>query len=261
MKKYILISFSFLFLMNLAYSQNYITVYQENSLRKDNPFFLSRIATEITAFRNSWENQKKREDEVIKAQSQLALIKKTYDDAGSYPNEIIDGWHLVMATDNHSYCSSAKVLVENNQIIEFVISNWDKLSIPFHVLSPIENAKALITLDFNERTDVLELYFINYLRQPTLTDKPLSSGYITFWSDVRKAERIKVWFEGVYHGNISERSKVEPNCGESAITLELKPGVYSFEAAGRGRIAWEGAVEIKENSCLNYELSKENRTK
>lgn len=262
MKKHIFFFFTFLFFTSFSFSQNYIVINQESKRINNHPFLMSRITYEIAAFRNSWENMKKREEEVNKAQAQLSIIKKVYNEVDSYPERIVDGWHIVMATDNYNYCSPAKVLIQDNQIIEFVISNWSKMSIPFHMLSPIENAMALITLDFNDNTDVLELYFINDLREPKVTEQPLRSGFVKFWSDIRNAHRIKLWLEGDYLENIPKRSKDEPECGEDgSITLELKPGFYTFKAAGKGRISWEGTFEIKEDTCLDFELNKDNRAR
>ena len=119
-------------------AQNYIDINQTTVITKqtnisysNNNFGLSMIANEIFAFRNSWENRRKREEAVSKAKSQLAIVKSTYENSNKYPESIVDGWHLVMATDNYNYCSPAKVLIKDNQIKEFVVSNWIKLSRPF----------------------------------------------------------------------------------------------------------------------------------
>lgn len=256
----------------VSFSQNYIgipqkIVVQQNDINYSNNNFgfsnnnlgLKIIANEITAFRNSWSSRKKREEAVSKAQAQLGIIKSTYQNSKAYPSTIIDGWHLIMATDNYNYCSPAKVLIKDNIIEEFVVGNWAKLSRPFKSLTPIENGKALITLDFEENTDTLELYFINDLSKPTITEKPLSSGYICFWSDLKKADHIKIWFEKKYFGELGRKFNSTPNCSEDGtITLEVKPGTHNFKAAGRGSIAWKGQVEAKENLCLSYNLNKEN---
>lgn len=248
-------------------AQNYIDINQTTVITKqtnisysNNNFGLSMIANEIFAFRNSWENRRKREEAVSKAKSQLAIVKSTYENSNKYPESIVDGWHLVMATDNYNYCSPAKVLIKDNQIKEFVVSNWIKLSRPFEILSPINKGKSLITLDFNGNTDTLEIYFINDLAEPTIVDKPLNSGFISFWSDSRKAKSIKIWIEKMYFGELSERFESQPECSEEGtITIEVKPGTYFFKGAGRGTISWEGNIEARENQCLSYVLNKENK--
>lgn len=254
-----------LLLSSVSFSQNYTRVsqtmiVQQNNTYSSNNFGLSLIAREISAFRNSWENRRKREEAVSKAQAQLALVKKAYETAKNYPDTITDGWHVVMATDNYNYCSPAKVLIKDNQIEEFVVGNWEKLSRPFEVLSPISKGKAMIALDFYENRDLMELYFINDLSQPTIVEKPMSSGYISFWSDLRRARHTKVWLDGEYYGQLGGYFDSKPYCGEeNTMTIELKPGVYSFEAAGRGHIAWEGQFEAKEGFCFVYGLNKDNR--
>lgn len=263
---------TFLFILLITsslYSQNYIGVTQNTvSVQQttinysNNNVGLSMIANEIAAFRNSWENRKKREEAVAKAQSQLALIKVAYDNSRSYPETIIDGWHLVMATDNYNYCSPAKVLIEDNDIKQFVVGNWEALSRPFNLLSPIEKGKALISLDFDDNTDTLELYFINDLARPTLVDKPLGSGYVCFWSDLKKADHVKIWIQDFgYLGELSKRLLEQPACGaDGTITLPTKPGIYEFKAAGRGSIDWSGTLEIKEDLCLVILLNEANRS-
>lgn len=245
----------------IGITQNNIAIQQNNITYSNNNVGLSMIAYEISAFRNSWENRRKRDEAVAKAQAQLTLIKATYNNSINYPENITDGWHLVMATDNYNYCSPAKVFIENNEIKEFVVGNWEALSRPFNLLSPINKGKALISLDFNDNTDTLEIYFINDLAKPSLVDKPLSSGYVCFWSDLRKADHVKIWIEDYgYLGELGGKIESQPSCGEAnTITLPTKPGIYQFKAAGRGSIAWRGTIEIKENLCFVYLLNEENR--
>lgn len=262
----ILIRISILLTSISALPQNYTGIFQNTYIQQNNysysnnDFGFSMIAREISAFRNSWENTKKREEAVSKAQAQLSIVKSTYENSNIYPEIIIDGWHLVMATDNYNYCSPAKVLIKDNQITKFVVGNWEKLSRPFRTLTPISNGKSLISLDFNGNTDTLEIYFINDLSEPTIVEKPLNSGYISFWSDLKKAEHVKIWFEKEYIGELGRRFEYEPNCAEQGtISVEVKPGIYYFKGAGRGTIAWEGQLEVKEDLCLSYVLNEQNR--
>ena len=232
---------------------------QQNNYNSN--FGLSLIASEIASFRNSWENKRKRDENVAKAQAQLAIVKSNYSSTKNYPEKIIDGWHSVMTTDNYNYCSPAKVFVENNEIKKFVVGNWIELSKSFKTLSSIKDGKALLTIEFKENTDTVELYFMNDLEKPTIVEKPLESGFISFWSDLKKADRIKIWFEGLgYLGELEERIESQPECSQKGtVTIPVKPGIYKFKAAGRGSIAWEGNIEIKENSCLSYLLNKSNK--
>lgn len=254
----------FLFISLLSNSQQYININQTinntNVFHNDYSVGLSIISSEISAFRNVWESKKRIEEARLKAQAQLSIIKNNYSNSEKYPETIIDGWHSIMATDNFSYCSPAKVFIKNNEIKEFVISNWNKMSYPFKILSSIKKGKALITLDINGNTDTLELYFINDLEKPTIVEAPLNSGFICFWSDSSKAKSTKIWVEKKYYGELSERFKIQPECSvKGTITIEVKPGTYHYKAAGSGTISWEGDIEARENTCLSYLLNKENK--
>ena len=260
---------------SIANSQNYIginqtaiAVQQNQSIRNTNityndyNFGLSMIAGEISAFRNSWENKTKREEAFKKAQSQINLIKTNYTSSEQFPQKIIDGWHSVIVTDNYNYCSPAKVFIVNNAIKEFVIGNWIRLSYPFIQLSTIVKGKCLLNLDFDNKTDTLEVYFMYDLAEATIVDKPLSSGQISFWSD--SANSIQIWFNEEKKGKGKELVKNKDTKEYSLTTDYIKPGFYSFKAKGYrgiGTIEWEGTLEVKEGLILRYELTKENSKK
>jgi len=243
------------------YSQDYTAIPQPNDAVQKNELGLSQIDIKLASFRNSQVDGKKKEDAVMKALAQLAIVKTNYDNAKQYPKTITDGWHLVMATDNYNFCSPAKVFIEDNTITKFVAGNWMKLARPFKVLSPIHEGKALISLDFNSNTDTVELFFIHDLTQATTVEKPLASAYICFWSDLNKASTIKIWVDEYYFGKLSQKHNSQPNCAESGtITIEVEPGSYYFKGAGRGTIDWNGQVVAKENECLSYRLNKKNKS-
>ncbi|MFC5194773.1 hypothetical protein ACFPH8_05480 [Bizionia hallyeonensis] len=260
----------FLFLLFLPIailSQNYVQVnqvaIQKNTytINNNNNIGLTNIAYAINSFRNSWDNNKKREREIQKAKAQLEIIKRTYDDHENYPESIIDGWHIVSVTDNFNYCTDAKVFIDNNQIIKFVINNYSAHTLDFKMITPIKNGKALLSLDLLDgNTDTVEVYFINDLNGPQTVEKPQDAGYISFWSDMNKAKSIKIWIEDMYYGELGKQFDDEPECyEEGTISLGYRPGVYKFKAAGRGTINWLGTFEIKENSCLILNLNKDNR--
>ncbi len=225
---------------------------------------LSMIAYEISAFRNSWENKRKREEALSKAQSQINLVKATYTNAECYPEKIIDGWHSIIATDTYNYCSPAKVLIKNNQIVEFVIGNWSLLSYPVVVLSAIKKGKALITIDILGNKDTLELYFTNDIDQPTLVDKPLDSGYISFWCDSSKIKHLYISIDNgenvITNDNI--RPKMQPECKSSeTFSFPVKPGVHYYKIVSRGSKWWEGNIEAKENMCFIQLINETNSKK
>jgi hypothetical protein len=222
---------------------------------------LSLIASELSAFRNSWENKAKREEAFKKAQSQINLIKSNYTDSEHFPQKIIDGWHSVMVTDNYKYCSPAKVLVSNNTIKSFVIGNWSRLSYPFTQLSSIVKGKCLLNVEFDKNTtDASEVYFMYDLEEPTLVDRPVNSGQVLFSSNM---DGVRFWFNEKENGKGKLLENSKENKQEYSFTLEnVKPGIYNFNArrvSGFNIYRWEGTVEVKEDMILKYELTKENQ--
>lgn len=223
---------------------------------------LSLIAYELSAFRNSWENKAKREEEAKNVQSQINLIKSNYSASEHFPQKIIDGWHSVMVTDNYKYCSPAKVLVSNNTIKSFVIGNWSRLSYPFTQLSSIVKGKCLLNVEFDKNIkDASEVYFMYDLEEPTVVDRPVNSGQVHFYTKI--GSWIKIWFDENDKGYILE--KVKDSDDEYSLTLkDIKPGLYKFTGNrstwGRNNL-WEGTIEVKEDLVLEFELTKENQKK
>ncbi len=278
MKK-IIIVFVLLIVTSIAHSQYYSSINQTavaisqrtsvnnnitNVTINDYNVGLSMIANEISAFRNSWENKKKREDALAKAQSQINLVKITYNNSEHYPDKIIDGWHSVIVTDTYNYCQPAKVFINNNQIKEFVIYNCFLYSQPFVVLSAIKKGKALLSVDMLGPTDTLEMYFTNDIEQPTIVDKPFYPAKISFWCDSKSINKLRLSLNNgkFFRMKDEDRPKDKPECDASdIITFKVKPGYYNFIGQCRGSINWEGNIEAKENMCFIQLLNKENRKK
>lgn len=248
-------------------SQNYVQVnqvaIQQNNyqVNNNNNIGLTNIAYAINSFRNSWDNNKKRDREIQKAKAQLEIIKGAYKEHENYPKKIIDGWHVVTVTDNFNYCNDAKVFMENNEIKQFVINNYAEHALKFKMITPVKNGKSLLSLDLvNGSNDTVEIYFMNDLNGPQTVEKPQDAGYVSFWSDMSKAKTIKIWIEDVYYGELGNQFDAEPECyQDGTISLGYRPGVYKFKAAGRGTISWGGTIEIKENTCFMLNLNKENK--
>lgn len=259
-----MISRFFSFLLILLYcclfGQNYysvnqssIRVEQNNYTKVVNKIDFSPVVFEISKFRNMV-------DKKNKVEGKIKTLKNAYESQKTFPEKIVDGWHSVVATDNYNICSDAKVLIKNNQIEEFVVGDWIKNSLNFKVISSIKNAKSVINVDFGDKSETLELYFTYDLESPTVVEKPLNSAYVSFWSDEKKANQIKIWFEREYLGEIKDQTKSQPECYHSnTITLEVKPGNYQFKAAGRGSIAWEGIVTAREGECFSLNLNESNK--
>ncbi len=263
-----------LLISSIAISQNYISINQSGVIATDvtdkkpaniNVFsswktHANMIAYGGSSLKKTILNKKKREVNLLETQPKVDLVKQTYKDSEHYPNKIVDGWHSVIATDSYSYCCPAKVMIKNNEIKEFVLENWSRLSLPFNVLSAIKKGKGLISVEFEEETLTLELYFTNDLVQPSIVDKPLDSGFVSFWCDSKKIDDIKIFIEKRYYGQLGAAFSNQPECSANGtITIELKPAIYHFTAAGRGTINWEGDFEVKENLCLSYLLNKINK--
>lgn len=228
---------------------------QNSNVVINNNIDLSGISNEIASFRNMI-------DKKNKVDGKIETLKNTFSAIKHFPDRIIDGWHLVKVTNNYNICSDAKVLIQNNEIKKFVVGNWIKNSLTFVTISSIKDAKAVIEVGFDDKPETLELYFIYDLEKQNLVEKPFESAYICFWSDLKKAEHIKVWLNKRLLGTLKGVIVSQANCYDPlTITLEVKPGIYDFTAAGKGSIAWEGSINAKENECLSLLLNKENQKK
>ncbi len=258
----------FLFIGAISYSQTYVSmnqsmVVQQNTTIVNGPD-LSFVAYELSAWRNMFDNKRRREEAQAKAQMQILSIKSLYNESSKFPDKITDGWHQVFATNNFSFCSPAKVLISDNKITKFVLGNWTKLSRQFVVISPINKGKSILSADLgDENMETLELLFMNDLVESSVTEPPRESGFIAYYSDCSKAKSTKIWFEDKYYGELKKEFKKNyvPSCDENGtLLLEVCPDkTYFFKAAGRGTISWRGNVVAKENMCLKYVLNQENR--
>ncbi len=79
-------------------------------------------------------------------------------------------------------------------------------------------------------------------------------------SDSKKLSEIKIFIEEKYYGELGEAFTSQPECSAiGALTIEVKPGIHHFKAAGRGTINWESDLVVKENLCLSYLINKDNK--
>ena len=269
MKRIFLIGTTFISLSLTAQNYSYrytqvnqLAVQQNNYTVVNNNFGFYAIANAVQRFTNAWSDNKKREIEVQKSQFRIEQVKETYRASNIYPESILDGWHLVMVTDNYNFCNEAKAMVENGQIIKLVIDNYMPNSLNFTTINPIRNAKSLLSLkdENNNPTSTVEVYFTNDLEQPTIVDAPLEAGYICFYSDMGRAKSIKIRLEKTNIGELGGKIEDEPACfDENTITIALKPQSYEFRAFGRGTINWEGVAVVKQGQCLLINLNEENK--
>jgi|26BtaG_2_1085354.scaffolds.fasta_scaffold00089_16 hypothetical protein len=240
---------------------NQVAVQQNNTfINQNNNSGLNNIAYSISSFRNALTDEKVKTREIEKAKSQLAIIKNLYSERTTFPETIIDGWHSVKVTDNFNYCSDAKVLVNENEIKQMVIENYAELSLVFTPITGIKNAKSTVNINLkNGTTDTAEIYFLYDLDKPNTTSEPLQAGYVTFWSDLRNAKTIEIWFKKQKQGKIEKQLENADCFTDGGLTLKLKPGSYDFKAESRGAKSWSGTIEIRENECYTYSLNKKNK--
>jgi hypothetical protein len=187
----------------------------------------------------------------------IATIKNQYIEAAVYPKKITDGWHSVVMTDNINFCKDAKVLISKNRITKVVVDDY--LPLDFQVTGEVINAKNLITIKNynNQELNIIDVYFIFDMLEPTLTNAPKSPGYICFWSDLKNYGDIIIKIENVETEKLGIRFETQPECfQEGTVYRIMKPGVYKFIAQGKGTIDWEGSFVIKGNMCLRYRLGK-----
>jgi len=255
----LLISFS---LFSQSYYQVNQTYFQQNNVSVSNNLGLYSIANSLRGFRNAWENENQKRRAINKYEAELNIIKKVYSEKEELPEKIVDGWHDVKVTDNYHYCSDAKVLVENNEIVKFVIDNYSEYSLNFNSIGQISSGKCYLNLELpNGNKDTVEVYFLYDLDSPTIVEAPVEAGYITFWSDHRKASTIEIWINEKRQGQIQEKiDKEKIECFENgSFSLKLKPGIYNYRAEANGALGWLGKIEIKEGGCFTLLLNRDNK--
>jgi hypothetical protein len=208
-------------------------------------------------------NNKRERQRVEQAKQQsvakLAIIKTQYESYDSYPDTINDGWHSAIASDNLNFCKEVKVLIKDNKVTKFVIDNYIPLN--FRALGEIKDAKNVVTLNnFNgEQLNIVKLYFVYDIEEPTIVPEPLQPGYVCFWSDMKGYDDILLDLDNERMERLSVRFESEPGCFENGMVCRiLKPGTYSYLARGKGTIHWEDTFEIKENQCLKIRLGRRN---
>ena len=250
--------FTSIFCIGQNYTQINQIAYQQNNFISDNSFGLNNIASALIDFTNAWEEENRKARAINRTQAQLEIVRNQYKNRTDFP-QIVDGWHLVKITDNFNYCSDAKVFVNDGKIEEIVINNYYGYSVDFNTMTPIKDAKAVINWQLpNRGTDTAEVYFAYDLNGPNLTDEPQKPGFITFWSDHRKAKTIEIWIDRVKVGQLSKEIENAECFADGGLTLQFKPGVYEFKAAAHGSMDWRGTFEIKEDQCYTYLMNREN---
>lgn len=81
-----------------------------------------------------------------------------------------------------------------------------------------------------------------------------NQGNVSFWTDTRPTNGIKIYVDGVLEGEITTFFPMDrPGCGESGtVTLYLEDGVYDYVAYQRDYYRWEGTINIKNGGCTMH---------
>ncbi len=93
-------------------------------------------------------------------QKKIERLKKMYDDAHSYPNEISNGLHNVEITDGSSFSGSMQVYVQDNKITH-MCNDGVKVD-PVTFASKITNGKCLYRFNIPDsgESPYIDAYFI-----------------------------------------------------------------------------------------------------
>lgn len=227
---------------------NYVNVYGSDWLTNH------AIASAVRDFANLYEDTERLKRAQAEAAAKSELLKSNYMSHDTYPEQIVDGWHNVIVTDNLNFCREAKVLVADNRITEFAIENCFRVG--FTAAGQIRKAKNLITLhNFNsEELSVAEVYFVYDMDGPSLTSAPEEPGYVSFWTKKTSFLYYDIIINDTTHEGLKQKTKDTPGCGDpNTLTVALKPGTHTFRAMKSGNDL-EGTLDIKPGQCLVMEL-------
>lgn len=188
-----------------------------------------------------------------KAKACANQIKELYPTLGKYPDRLNDGWYNVAVTNYYDMCGERKVYVQNNRITKYFIDNYAERSVSFS--SPIIEGKAHIKLFLNGAdTEIHDVYFLDYIIDPTISASKPSFGKYTFYTTFKRAGTVKVYIDGMYAGILNQYFDPKigtPYCGQESsgtITFSYKPGTYNFIAEGTTK-KWSGKITIDVDGC------------
>lgn len=147
----------FILLVNLV-------AFSQHSTRKPYDNFMNTLEYGNRVMAESVENQRKMyEYKKIETTRITQQIKLNYESFYKYPENISNGWHSVMMTNNYDNYGERKVYVENNKVTKYINSQGNNIRISYP--SIINRAKSQVQLvDQNGKVfDIVELYFLEYL--------------------------------------------------------------------------------------------------
>ena len=197
-----------------------------------------------------------------KAVGLMNQVKAYYNSLTTFPKEISDGWHKVISTNNYDFCAERKVYVSNNLVTKYVIDDWMEKAISNP--TEIDNAKTMAQLVNDDFTngDMVELYFLEFINNPSsYTSPPSGSGKISFWTNWKNAASMELYFDGIFVGKFSSYfDNGSPFCEQpGTLTITYKPGTYSYKVVSTGGFStktWDGTVTINAGGCQLQGLTK-----
>jgi PKD repeat protein len=83
------------------------------------------------------------------------------------------------------------------------------------------------------------------------------SGKVVFYTDSLNFKGpIDIVFNKEFAGSLSTFNLGIPNCGQpGAVTVDICPGIYSYEATGPNNKTWKSSVKISTNGCTAVKLN------
>ena len=206
----------------------------------------------------TWEDEQRQ-----KKLAYMEVVNKFYGSFSSYPEQVIDGWHKVVVTNNYDVVQESKAYVSQNRILHCVEDNWKE--IPIISTSQINKARALLSLNKGGKTLDYEVIFMNYLSTGKADTPPLGTGTVTFYLVSKKKFRygVSVDVEDKYVGSIITYfadGHSRPSCNDSGcLTFRFKEGTYDYTANAYKsnrtlKATWSGTVTILKGNCSVYGL-------
>jgi hypothetical protein len=186
---------------------------------------------------------------------QINDTREFYKNTSNYLQNIPNGWHNVLVTNNLDILKTQKVYVENNRIIKFCVNDF--------YIAEMEHTQSIVNcrsfIKIKGSNDYYELFFIDLISlKGPIAFSPLTPGRVAFWTNINfgESDDIDIIVEGIWIGTIS-KTLYESNleCGmDGMLVYQNKPGTYKYQAIS-DKHDWEGTITITENQCKKMQLS------
>jgi hypothetical protein len=113
------------------------------------------------------------------------------------------------------------------------------------------------TLEKYLYTSYNELMSLSSEKIASNTSSSISTGNISFWTNIKRSADMKVYLDGNYIGNFESYFEDEtPDCEQiGTITVRRSPGTYNFYAKSSNKI-WRGSVTVSAGICTLQGITK-----